>query len=70
MYAWIWRKLPFGLWGKLAGSIGLTFPVPLGICHQDADPPHPLGLLRARGERQGERAAQKGDELAPLHTPP
>ena len=24
MYAWIWRKLPFGLWGKLAGSIGLT----------------------------------------------
>jgi hypothetical protein len=23
MYAWIWRKLPFGLWGKLTGSIGL-----------------------------------------------
>jgi len=24
MYAWIWRKLPFGLWGKLTGSIGLA----------------------------------------------
>ncbi|GAA0564033.1 hypothetical protein GCM10010172_54310 [Paractinoplanes ferrugineus] len=24
MYAWIWHKLPFGLWGKLIGSIGLA----------------------------------------------
>ncbi|GIE96383.1 hypothetical protein [Paractinoplanes rishiriensis] len=24
MYAWIWRKLPFGLWGKLTGSLGLV----------------------------------------------
>lgn len=24
MYAWIWRKLPFGLWGKLTGSIVLA----------------------------------------------
>ncbi|NMO56766.1 hypothetical protein HH310_37035 [Actinoplanes sp. TBRC 11911] len=24
MYAWIWRKLPFGVWGKLAGSLGLA----------------------------------------------
>ena len=23
MYAWIWRKLPFGLWGKLIGSLSL-----------------------------------------------
>ena len=23
MYAWIWRKLPFGFWGKLTGSIGM-----------------------------------------------
>ncbi|GGK94783.1 hypothetical protein [Mangrovihabitans endophyticus] len=23
MYAWIWRKLPFGLYGKLAGSLVL-----------------------------------------------
>jgi hypothetical protein len=24
MYAWIWRKLPFGLYGKLAGSVLLA----------------------------------------------
>ncbi|MFE9204076.1 hypothetical protein [Micromonospora sp. NPDC007230] len=24
MYGWIWRKLPFGLAGKLAGSVLLT----------------------------------------------
>jgi hypothetical protein len=29
MYAWIWRKLPFGLPGKLAGSIVLAATVGL-----------------------------------------
>jgi len=24
MYAWIWRKLPFGQWGKLTGSLALV----------------------------------------------
>ena len=24
MYAFIWRKLPFGLWGKLTGSVVLA----------------------------------------------
>ena len=23
MYAWIWHRLPFGLWGKLTGSVVL-----------------------------------------------
>jgi hypothetical protein len=23
MYAWLWRKLPFGKWGKLGGSVAL-----------------------------------------------
>ena len=27
MYAYIWRKLPFGLWGKLTGSIVLVTAV-------------------------------------------
>ena len=27
MYAWIWRKLPFGLYGKLTGSIVLLVAV-------------------------------------------
>lgn len=30
MYAWIWRKLPFGLWGKLTGSVVLVAGV-LGL---------------------------------------
>ncbi len=24
MYAWLWHKLPFGLWGKLTGSLALV----------------------------------------------
>ncbi|MEU7903757.1 hypothetical protein [Actinoplanes sp. NPDC049118] len=24
MYAWIWRKLPFGMWGRLTGSLVLV----------------------------------------------
>ena len=24
MYAWIWRRLPFGFWGKLTGSFALA----------------------------------------------
>ncbi|HEX8348163.1 MAG TPA: hypothetical protein VF657_26045 [Actinoplanes sp.] len=27
MYAWIWRKLPFGLYGKLTGSVVLITAV-------------------------------------------
>ncbi len=27
MYAWIWRKLPFGRWGKLISSIVLVVAV-------------------------------------------
>ena len=27
MYAWIWHKLPFGLWGKITGSIVLAATV-------------------------------------------
>jgi hypothetical protein len=36
--------------------------------HQYADPPHPLGLLRARCERPYRCAAEQRDELAPLHS--
>ncbi|WP_067494011.1 hypothetical protein [Actinoplanes sp. TFC3] len=27
MYAWIWRKLPFGMWGKLTGSLVLAVTI-------------------------------------------
>jgi hypothetical protein len=40
----------------------------LGEAHQHADTSHPIGLLRADGERPCERrAAEESDELAPLH---
>jgi hypothetical protein len=40
----------------------------LGIPHQHADPPHPLGLLRACRERpSSRRAAEQHDELASSH---
>src|SRR5262249_18574076 len=38
------------------------------ITHQHADPPHPLGLLRARHERPRGRAAEQRDERATLHS--
>ena len=34
----------------------------------DSDAPHPLALLRARRERPGSRAAERRDEVAPLHS--
>ncbi len=46
----------------------LHFRIVLGIGHQHADAPHPLGLLRARRERPRRRAAEQRDELAPLHS--
>jgi hypothetical protein len=50
------------------GEECLIFLVALGIPHQHADPPHPVGLLRARDERPGSgRAAKKGDEIPPPH---
>ena len=50
---------------------GLIFRIVRGCGHKHADAPHPLGLLRARRERpRRRRAAEKRDELAPLHVPP
>ena len=49
-------------------DIGLSFPVALGKRHQHADPPHLVALLRTRRKRpHRRRAAEKRDELAPLH---
>src|SRR5262249_42242026 len=38
-----------------------------GAVHKHADPPHPLGLLRARRERPRGCAAEQRDELAAPH---
>jgi hypothetical protein len=44
----------------------LSFWITLGICHQHADAPHSLGLLRPRRERPRSRrgAAEQGYQLA------
>ena len=43
----------------------MKFRVVLGMRHQHADPPFPLGLLCPRRERpRGSRAAEQRDELA------
>src|SRR6266487_1772802 len=47
----------------------LSFWIILRIVHQHCDPAHPVGLLRACRERpQDRRAAEKSDELSPLHS--
>ena len=37
--------------------------------HEHTDPPHPLGLLRARRERPRRRTAKQRDEVATSHVP-
>jgi hypothetical protein len=46
------------------GDLRLCLRVILDIPHQDADPPHPLGLLRARREWPRRRATEQRYELA------
>jgi hypothetical protein len=50
-------------------DIGLSLRIALGVSHEHADAPHPLGLLRPGRERPcGRRAAEKRNELAPSHS--
>src|SRR5262245_61620455 len=49
-------------------DIGLSLHIALGVPHEHADPPHPLGLLRPGRERPCGRAAEQRDELAPSHS--
>ena len=44
--------------------------VVLGGRHQHANPPHSVALLRLRSKWPRCRAAEKRDELAPLHVQP
>src|SRR5262249_17064680 len=47
----------------------LSFRVALGIGHQHANKPHPLGLLRSCRQRpRSRRAAEQRDEVAPFHS--
>src|SRR5262249_31354276 len=53
------------------GNKGLSFPVTLGKPHQHTDPPHSVGLLRARRKRPRDSpTAENRDELAAPHCRP
>ena len=52
------------------GDEGLSFPVALGKPHQHTDPPHTVGLLRARRNGPRDCRANKREELAPSHSRP
>jgi hypothetical protein len=43
--------------------------MPRGERGEHADPPYPVGLLRARRKRPSSRAAEQRDELASPHGP-
>jgi hypothetical protein len=47
-----------------------SFRVVGGKAHQHANLPHPLGLLRARGERPCSRCTERTEKFAPPHVPP
>jgi hypothetical protein len=50
---------------------GIRFRIIFGNAQQHAHAPHALGLLRSRSQRPRScRAAEKADELAPLHVFP
>src|SRR5262249_3660315 len=52
-------------------DIRLSLRIPLGVPHEHADAPHPLGLMRPRRERPcRHRAAEQCDEVAPFHPSP
>src|SRR5262249_36369530 len=46
----------------------LCLRIALGKAHQHADPPHPVGLLRARRERPRRRTTEQRDEVALVHS--
>jgi hypothetical protein len=49
-------------------STGLRFGIVRSEIYEEADPPHPLGLLRSSRQRPcNRRAAKQCDELAPPH---
>src|SRR5262249_45099510 len=47
---------------------GLPCGIVCGQSHENTDPPHPVALLCRRRERPRCRAAEKRDEIAPLHS--
>src|SRR5262249_39997572 len=59
--------VPFESLLKCRNSL-LPFSAGLQVMHQDANAPHPVGLLRLRRQRPRRRTAEQRDELAALHS--
>jgi hypothetical protein len=52
------------------GTVSLRFRIICGGVHMHADALDPLGLLRTRRERPGDRcSAENGNKLPPTHVP-
>ena len=68
MYAWIWRKLPFGFWGKLTSSIVLVVAVGVLLWYVVfpwATPLLPFDDVQVgttTGQQSGPDAVAPGDE--------
>jgi hypothetical protein len=79
MYAWIWRKLPFGFWGKLTGSLGIaaaTMALLWYVIFPWATPLLPFDDVQVTGTNQDVGTTQTdpnavvpGDEDAPDEIP-
>ena len=70
MYAWIWRKLPFGLAGKLVGSVLLaaaTVALLSLVVFPWAEPLLPFDDVQVTQE-SGD-PGQQGDLTVPSHAP-
>ena len=58
MYAWIWRKLPFGVWGKLLGSLVLLAGVGALLWYVRLPGRRPAAAVQRRaGDRTGREPA-------------
>jgi len=77
MYAWIWRKLPFGFWGKLTSSLALiaaTTALLWYVVFPWATPLLPfddvqVGSGTEQGPAPGASGTSRGDENAPDEIP-
>jgi hypothetical protein len=71
MYAWIWRKLPFGLAGKLIGSLLLTAATVAllwFVVFPWAEPLLPFDDVQVTQD-SGETGGQDGDLTVPSSAP-
>jgi cytoskeletal protein RodZ len=62
MYAWIWRHLPFGRWGKIGGSVALSLAA-MALLWWVAFPAIDPHLPFNEGQVTNEQGGQNGDNV-------